>query len=370
MLKEHLKRLECLRTRLSDSDVQGVAINAGADLKYFTGLDFHLSERPAILLIPKIGECVFIFPEFEKEKANQSAIPVRAFPYPEDPQEWVNVARAALESFLTGSAALAVSPMAMRFLETDLLQQASPGLRFISGAEIFKDVYISKDAQEIVSIRKAVAIAETALIKTLPHIKPGKTEREIANLLVVNLLNEGSDAELAFGPIIASGPNSANPHANPGKRVLQAGDMLVIDWGARFEGYVSDITRTFALEFIPPDFESIAKLVLNANLHARQRAAAGVPANEVDAAAREVIQAGGFGPCFLHRTGHGIGQNAHEHPYISAVSTTILQPGMVFTIEPGIYLSGRSGVRIEDNMLITQAGAETLTSLPRELVVI
>ena len=363
-------RLNKVCTLMQEQKIQAAAINAGPDLKYFTGLDFHLSERPAILLISDKGKSAFVFPEFEKDKAAESTIPLAIFPYPEDAKLWPGVAGKALEELKITKAPVAVNPVAMRFLEMDLLQNASADLQIISGEAIFQDVYIQKDAQEIDDMRKAVKIAQDALLATIPHIKPGKTEKEIANLLVINLLNAGSEPELAFSPIIAAGPNSANPHANPSDRKLQAGDMLIIDWGARFNGYVSDITRTFALEYLPEEFGELAKIVLEANQTARALAAPGVIAKDVDAAARTVISQAGYGENFLHRTGHGIGLNAHEEPYITSFSSTELHAGMTFTIEPGIYLTGKGGIRIEDNIAITANGAETLTSLPREIQII
>ena len=365
-----MDRIERLSAILRENGVDAAAINAGYDLKYFTGLDFHLSERPAILLIDAQGKCAFIFPEFEKEKVSQSHLPLMAFPYQEDPRTWPNVAQQALAGLNLEKAQLAVSPTSMRFLETDLLQSASQDIRIVSGEEIFREIYIQKDDKEISAMRKAIEIAQNALENTLLQIAVGRSEKEIANLLVVNLLNAGAEPELPFNPIVASGPNSANPHANPGERKLQAGDMLIIDWGARFNGYVSDITRTFAIDHLSPEFKELADIVLAANQAGREKAAPGIQANQVDAAARSVINAAGYGEYFLHRTGHGIGLNAHEEPFISQTSETILEEGMTFTVEPGIYLSGKGGIRIEDNVLITTNGAETLTSLPREIRVI
>lgn len=364
------ERIKRVTTRMKEKGIEAVAINAGYDLKYFTGLDFHLSERPAILVIKAQGECGFIFPEFEKDKVAQSPVPLKAFPYPEDSKVWSKVTEQALESMNLKKCSLAVSPTAMRFLEINLLQSASKDIEIITGEDIFREIYIQKDDNEISNMRKAVEIAQTALLKTLPEIKIGKTEKEIANLLVINLLNNGSEPELPFNPIVASGPNSANPHANPGDRKLQAGDMLIIDWGARCNGYVSDITRTFALGHIPADFDKIGKIVLSANQSGRDTAAPGIKANQVDSAARSIIEEAGYGEFFLHRTGHGIGLNAHEEPYISNTSDTVLQENMTFTVEPGIYIKGNGGIRIEDNVLVTSESAETLTSLPREIQII
>ncbi|MDK2981330.1 MAG: Xaa-Pro dipeptidase [Chloroflexota bacterium] len=365
-----MNRLERVCALMQDQKIPALAINAGSDLKYLNNLDFHLSERPAILILTDKGESAFIFPEFEQDKAAQSSIPSKRFPYPEDPQLWPAVAGQALESLGLSAGSLAVSPTSMRFLEMNLLQSGAPKLQIISGADIFRDIFIQKDEEEIVATRKAVAIAQEALLKTLPHVQIGKSEHEIANLLVINLLQAGSEPELAFSPIIASGPNAANPHANPGGRELQDGDMLIIDWGARYNGYVSDITRSFAIGHIPDGFHEIAKIVLNANQTARGLVKPGLKASAVDSAARDVISAAGYGQNFLHRTGHGIGLNAHEDPYISQASTTTLAPSMLFTVEPGIYLTGKGGIRIEDNVVVTQNGVETLTSLPRDIVIL
>ena len=365
-----MNRLERVCALMRDRKIQALAVNAGSDLKYLTGLDFHLSERPAILILTAQGKGAFIFPEFEKDKAAQSQIPVKPFPYPEDPKLWPAVAGKAVESLGLGEASLAVSPTSMRFLEMNLLKNGAPKITTISGAEIFRDIFIQKDEEEIAAARKAVEIAQMALLQTLPHIQVGKSEHEIANLLVINLLKAGSEPELAFSPIIAAGPNSANPHANPGSREMQAGDMLIIDWGARYDGYVSDITRTFAIGHIPEGFGQIAQTVLTANQTARGLVKPGVMARDVDSAARDVISAAGYGENFLHRTGHGIGLNAHEDPYISQASGTLLERGMLFTVEPGIYLTGKGGVRIEDNVVVTGSGVETLTSLPRDIVIL
>jgi Xaa-Pro dipeptidase len=156
----------------------------------------------------------------------------------------------------------------------------------------------------------------------------------------------------------------------PGDRALSPGDLLVIDWGAGVDGYASDLTRTFSLGEPDPELASIAEVVLQANTAARDLCAPGIPTGQVDKAARDVIAAAGYAEYFIHRTGHGLGLESHEEPYIRAGDPQILAPGMTFTIEPGIYLPGRGGVRIEDNLLITPTAAETLTTLPRDLAII
>ncbi len=217
-------------------------------------------------------------------------------------------------------------------------------------------------------MRKAAEIAQNALSSALPSVKIGLSEREFASELSLQLLKSGCDPELPFAPIVSSGPNAANPHATPSDRHFSPGDLLVVDWGASYNGYFSDITRTFAIGNIDPQFTKIWKIVLAANEAGRLAAKPGISAGAVDAAARSVIEAAGYGIYFTHRTGHGLGMEAHEYPYIRSGNPDLLIPGMTFTVEPGIYLPERNGVRIEDDIVITTDGCETLTSFPREVV--
>jgi Xaa-Pro dipeptidase len=229
---------------------------------------------------------------------------------------------------------------------------------------------MTKDEQEIALMRKAVAIAEQALQATLPGIRAGQTEREIAAELVVQTLRAGSDAELPFAPIVASGPNSALPHATVTDRAIQPGDLVTLDWGAATDGYFADLTRTFAVGEVDPELKRIYELVRQANAAGRAAARPGATCADVDHAARRVIADGGYGPYFVHRVGHGLGLEGHEDPSMHDRNETSLEPGMTFTVEPGIYLPGKGGVRIEDNVVVTTDGAESLSRLPRELTVI
>ena len=365
----YLIRLKKLQEVMLSEKLEIVAINAGVDLKYFTGLDFHISERPAVLLIPSEGQPAFIFPEFEIEKARQSSQELALFPYPEDTNTWPAVFLQAAKYFELSKKTIGVSPESMRYLELEMLKQAAGHGRFISAMEIFKSLKIRKDKDEIFAIRKAISIAEKALMNLLPQIQPGISEKWLANQLVINLLTEGSDADLPFNPIIASGPNSANPHSVPGDRVLENGDILLIDWGARSGGYLSDLTRSFFIGSPDSEMSRIARIVLEANQTARKAAKTGIPASDLDKAARDVITKAGYGDAFTHRTGHGFGLLPHEDPYISQFNSALLENGMVFTIEPGIYLPGKGGIRIEDNILVNGDICETISDFPREVKV-
>ena len=178
----------------------------------------------------------------------------------------------------------------------------------------------------------------------------------------MQLLKHGSELN-AFLAYVSAGPNSANPHASPTERKLQKGDLLVVDWGAAYDGYISDLTRTFAVGEVDAEYEKIHKIVQEANAAGRAAGKPGVPCANVDKAARDVIEKAGYGVYFNHRTGHGIGMEGHEEPYMRGDNMQLLEPGMAFTVEPGIYLPGRNGVRIEDNGVITEDGADVLSDM-------
>ena len=363
----YLTRQKRLAAALQSSGLAAAAINPGPTMFYLTGLNFHLSERPVVAFFRPSQPPVIVLPELETAKLSGLPYPIQAFPYGEDPEHWVDTFRqAAVTAGLNGQK-VGVEPRRLRVLELRLLETAAPDAQYLSAEDSLASLRMFKDEDEISAMRKAAQIAQEGLLKTLPMVKPGITEREIASELTVQLLRAGSDPEMPFSPIVSSGPNSANPHASPSDRPLREGDLLVIDWGASFNGYFSDITRTFAIGKIEPEFERIYQLVQNANRAGRSACAPDNLAGDVDRAARTVIDEAGYGQYFRHRTGHGLGLEVHEEPYMRAGSTVLLAPGMTFTVEPGIYLIERGGVRIEDDMVITASGSQSLTDLPREL---
>jgi Xaa-Pro dipeptidase len=255
----------------------------------------------------------------------------------------------------------------MRLLEFKFVKSGAPGAEFPDASQVVAALRLNKESGEIDAMRKAVQIAQSALEASLPLIKVGMTEKELAAELVTQILRHGSDPDLPFSPIVSGGPNSANPHASPTERKLQVGDLLIIDWGARADGYISDLTRTFAVGQVEAEYKQIYKIVQDANAAGRAAGVPGVPCAEVDNAARNLIDAAGYGKYFTHRTGHGIGMEAHEDPYMRADNAQLLEMGMAYTVEPGIYLPGRNGVRIEDDMVVTEAGALSLSDFPREM---
>jgi Xaa-Pro dipeptidase len=187
----------------------------------------------------------------------------------------------------------------------------------------------------------------------------------MASVLKLSLLAAGAE-NVSFDPIVSGGPNSANPHASPTDRPVRVGEFLLFDWGVYVDGYASDITRTFPVGEMESEMRRIYDLVQEANAAGRAAVKPGATCGEVDAAARRVIELGGYGEYFTHRTGHGLGLQVHEAPFIVAGNERVLEPGMTFTIEPGIYLPGRGGVRIEDDVVVTEEGGESLSTFSRD----
>jgi Xaa-Pro dipeptidase len=362
-----LSRQAKLKSLLQSAGLGSLILNPGPSMVYLTGLHFHLSERPVLVFISPNTPLTIALPELEQQKARHLPYDVQAFTYPEDPSQWATVFRKAMEAAGINDKRNGVEPRQLRLLEYRLLTAAVAHDQFIPAEELISQLRMYKDPGELSAMRKAVDIAQQALNATLPLIKINLTERELASELTLQLLRAGCDPEIPFSPIVSSGPNSANPHATPSDRKLSPGDLLVIDWGASHEGYLSDITRTFAIGDMDPEFSHIGTVVLEANTTAREIARPGIEIQQVDHVARSVIESAGYGQYFTHRTGHGLGMEGHEQPYIRSDNRTHLEPGMTFTIEPGIYLPDRNGVRIEDDVVITDTGCETLTSLPREI---
>lgn len=224
-----------------------------------------------------------------------------------------------------------------------------------------------KDEAELAAIRAACALADQTFAHILGQIKPGVSERDLAAELEYFMKRRGSDG-VAFETIVASGPRSALPHGRAGSRVLARGDLVTLDFGARVAGYCSDLTRTVVLGRASARQTEVYSTVLNAQSAAIAAIRAGVEGSEVDRVARDLIASRGFGDYFGHGLGHGLGRVVHDHPALSPRQAPVLRAGMVVTVEPGVYIPGWGGVRIEEDVLVTEAGCEVLTSAPRELL--
>jgi Xaa-Pro dipeptidase len=363
-------RLDRLRHEMLNHNLEYIALTPGPSLYYLTGLSFHLMERPILMLIPATGTPLLIAPDLEISKAERSRIPLERISYGESDAARLEAFSMLADFHNAEIAEIGVEPSKMRYLEMSLLEQSFQKVRIVSAQECLDSLRILKEPEEIEASQRAVHIAEQAMQATLAQIKIGMTELELANELVIQLLRHGSEPEVPFAPIVASGPNSALPHASPSARKLRKGDVLILDWGAAYESYFSDLTRTFGIGKPGRQLQEVHQVVFQANLAAREAVFPGSPCSEIDQAARSVIERAGYGEHFIHRTGHGLGLEAHEPPYIRSDNSQEVLQGMLFTIEPGIYLPAIGGVRIEDDVVVTEAGVRSLSSLPRELIIL
>ncbi|GGE37983.1 M24 family metallopeptidase [Streptococcus himalayensis] len=249
------------------------------------------------------------------------------------------------------------------------MQTVFEGMHLVPTSNLVMNLRMMKDETEIATIQRACQISDQAFLDALDFIKPGKTELEVANFLDFRMREMGSEA-VSFDTIAASGYRSAMPHGRASEKVIEAGDALTLDFGCIYDHYVSDMTRTIYIGSVSDEEAEIYQTVLAANQALIAAAKAGMEYREFDGVPRRVIEAAGYGPYFTHGIGHGMGLDVHEIPYFSKTATDKIQAGMVLTDEPGIYLEGKYGVRIEDDLLITEDGCKILTLAPKELTVI
>lgn len=368
------RRIRQFQAKLKAEGLNGFAMLPGPLLDYLSGAHFHLMERAILVWIPsnETQPLLLLAPGFEIAMLAPGDLAWETFEWndTEGPGEaFIKLAEAIRAQSGSGQIHAGVDPLNLRFQEWNFLTKAlaPTAIEWVDASNWLAGIRAVKDDVELESLRKAASMVTDALKSTLPQIRVGMSEKSIANLLKIELLKVGSEI-LPFEPLIQSGPNSAVPHGSPGDRCLQEGDLLLMDFGARYQGYVSDITRTFHIGPASEQAKVIHSTVQAANLKATQITRPGTTCGDIDAAARTVIEEAGYGQYFTHRTGHGMGLECHEPPFMVKASVQPLVVGHVFTIEPGIYIPGFGGVRIEDDVVVTETGYEVLTQFDRSLM--
>jgi Xaa-Pro aminopeptidase len=373
----HADRIARARDGVAASGAGALLIGIGADLRYLTGYSAHPLERLTMLVLPGDGPTSLIAPRLEAMAAAASPAASTGLL---DIVAWDETDDAY--SVVAGQlAAAGVDPGARLLVDPGLwslhllgLQRALPGRGFGLATEVTRGLRMTKAPDEIERLRAAAHAADRVILRIAAGRLVGRTEADVSREVRERLVDEGHES--ASFAIVASGPNSASPHHEPGDRTIQPGDPIVLDIGGVRQGYCSDVTRTLWVTGGDPDGEPAAEflaifgLVRDANRAAIAAVQAGVTCGELDAVARRIIAAGGHGDAFLHRLGHGIGLEAHEEPYLVAGNAEPLEPGNAFSIEPGIYLAGRYGVRIEDIVVCRQGGADVLNEAPRDLLIV
>ncbi len=342
--------------QLFKKDFQGMLVTETKNIRYLCGF----SGSTGVLLLTKKGAFFFTDFRYQEQSAREIA----------DLAEIVIVKQGLLKSALEKAGKARIKKLAVEksiSLQHFIMLQEEFKNELIPVAGIVEELRKAKQDEEVKKLKKAFAIADDSFAKLMKVIKPGMTEVEVAAHLEFFMKSAGSD-EPSFSTIIASGPNSACPHAQPSTRKLKKGEMVKIDFGAVFQGYHSDMTRTIFLGKASEKFKKIYSIVHKAQEKAIRTLAAGVVCKDVDAAARAVIDAAGYKENFGHGLGHSLGLEVHEAPSLSPKCEDIIEPGMAFTIEPGIYLPGWGGIRIEDVFIVNKQGLLRLTKTSNDLL--
>jgi Xaa-Pro aminopeptidase len=362
-------RLDRARTAAAAAGLDALLITPGADLRYLTGYEALPLERLTCLVLPARGPAALVVPKLEMPRAVASpagALGIEVVAWDETDDPFALCARLLDESLGSAPAGVGVADR-MWAVHALRLRAALPGADQSAAGPVLRELRMRKSAAEVEALRVAGAAIDRVHERIGEWLRPGRTEREVGGDIAAAIVAEGHTTVNFV--IVGSGPNGASPHHDVGDRVIERGDAVVVDiGGTTADGYCSDETRTYVVGGAPEGFADYYDVLLQAQLAACDAVRPGVTCAAVDAAAREVIADAGYGEFFIHRTGHGIGLEEHEEPYIVAGNSEPLEPGMAFSIEPGIYLPGRHGARIEDIVVCTEQGGERLNLVDRALI--
>lgn len=347
--------------------VEAIALVPGPNFTRALGHSFMSHERPFVLVIPAEGKPAAIVPNLELGSWEQVGFDGAVFDWRD--QDGYAGAFAALAAHLPMTR-LAVEGQVMRVFVHHALKQAMPDVEIIDAERQISGLRMIKTAADIAALEAAISLSERALHRVLEGVRVGQTEKEIESALIQALFAEGAD-DLAFTPIVAAGDNSARPHAHArADYKVQSGDALLFDFGGRKDGFCADITRTVFVGEVSEEGRAVYDTVLRANLAGLEVTRAGVTAHEIDDVVTGVLEASPYADRIRTKTGHGLGRDVHEAPYIMRGNHQELPAGTVYTNEPGLYGPGLFGVRIEDDVLITEDGCRTLTTFPKELMIV
>lgn len=361
---ERRARIEKARRLMAEHRLDAILLTGGTSMVYFTGMEWWLSERLTAVVIPAKGEAFVVTPKFEEERTLEQTrtgplgAATRVLTWEEDENPYQLVHRGLRDAGLaTGSVGIEET---VRWVFSDGIAKAAPNIRLTSGTPVTAGCRMTKDEHELALMRLASQVTLKAYEAAYKSLREGMTQSEFADLVT------RAHRQLGFegGAGVQVGQYSALPHGSVTPQVIREGTILLIDGGCKVEGYSSDLSRTFVLGKATDKMKQVFEIEHRAQTAALQAARPGVECQAVDAAARQVIEDAGYGPgyrYFTHRVGHGIGMDGHEWPYLVKGNTLALAPGMTFSDEPGIYLPGEFGVRLEDDMLITETGAELFT---------
>ncbi|MDR0615651.1 MAG: aminopeptidase P family protein [Synergistaceae bacterium] len=362
------KRIDKLAEELSRGGIDALFMGPSTDLEYLAGLRLFDDERVKGLMVSREGKCFAMVPLLYREEMTASLGQDVSYKIWADHEGFAS-------SWAAGCAELGLEGKRIAINDgvraVDLIEMRNAvDFKWANGAETLSPLRREKDEAELDCLRKAGEIADKVMDGVSRFIREGITEKDVIDK-ITRLYEENGAEGLSFSPIVASGPGGSMPHYSRSDRTLRQGDFIVVDTGCRFHGYCSDMTRTFCLGEPDETQRKIYGIVLEAQKTGEAAVLPGATGQDVDRASRKVINDAGYGDCFLNRVGHGVGIAIHESPYIIEGNETPLAPGNVFSIEPGIYIEGKYGVRIENLVAVRQDGtAEALNKFTRELVII
>ncbi|UUV08090.1 Xaa-Pro peptidase family protein [Ruegeria sp. YS9] len=350
-----------------DMSVDAVALVPGPNFTRALGKTFMSHERPFVVVIPAQGDPAAIVPNLELASWDLVGFEGAVFDWRD--QTGYDGAFSALAEHIPIKS-LAVEGQVMRVFVSAAFTRAIPDLRIVDGEREISGLRAIKTDDDIAALQAAIDISERALERVIADVRAGQTEKQVEQALIQALFAEGAES-LAFSPIVAAGDNSARPHGKARADYrIRAGDALLFDFGARKHGFAADITRTFFVQDVPDEGRDVYDTVLRANKAGFEACRPGVTAHDIDDAVTSVLEASPFVDRIRTKTGHGLGRDVHEAPYIMRGNSQIILPGMVWTNEPGLYESDKFGVRIEDDVLVTGDGCRSLTRFPKELTII
>jgi len=356
-MSEYTQRIDVARRIMEASDVDALCLSVGSDLPYLTGYKAMPLERVTMLIVPRSGRAHLVVPGLEAPRVSvpDDAFEVVGWAESDDPI-------AAIDGYLGDAVTVAVGDETWATFVLDL-QSSNPARSYVGASNLMAQLRMHKSQDEIVALRNAARTVD-AVVDEMANVRfSGRTERSISREFIDRTISLGHDT-MDFG-IVASGPNGASPHHEPGERVIEQDDAVVVDFGGTQAGYCSDTTRMFVVGRAPYGFDAAYEVLREAQAAAVDAVRPGVTAESIDAVARDIITDAGYGDLFIHRLGHGIGMDTHEHPYIVEGNDQVLEPGMAFSIEPGIYTPGEWGMRIEDIVAVTDEGVERLNRSDR-----
>ena len=360
------RRTDAVQSGLSDTDADALVCVPGRTLQYLTGFDEPQRDRHFLFVVPATGDPTAFVPSLSAAQFRRETW-VRSIDTWADADDPVAALDALFDDLGVPETPHLLVDDTMWATVLQDIRSIRPGATIGLASDVVAELRIRKDDAELDALRRAGRVADDALgaLRDLGSDAVGLTETELA-AEIESLLHAAGGDGVSFDPIVGSGPNGAMPHHTHGDRVIEAGDPVVLDFGTRVDGYPSDQTRTLVFDGDPNErVREVHNLVRRAQAAAVDAVEPGATAAAVDDAARSVIEAAGYGDAFIHRTGHGVGLDVHEPPFIAADNDTELRPGMTFSVEPGVYLDGEFGVRIEDIVTVTDDGCERLNRTSR-----